>query len=121
MKAPACSEDFEFEIEAALPIGLTGDGQRSMHTNIIGRISKGSVRVGDAVFVPWRDGSWRRVAVLSIMTPHDAPSMFPDVLTADAYGKFACCLSLRVPPDQTAEIDFHGRPKLRGTGYDSEN
>ena len=47
MKAPACSEDFEFEIEAVLPIGLTGDGQRSMHTNIIVRISKGSVRVGE--------------------------------------------------------------------------
>jgi len=43
------------------------------------------------------------------------------VLTADAYSKFACCLSLRVPPEQTAEIDFHGRPKLRGTGCDPEN
>jgi len=114
MKAPDSSEDFEFAIEAVLPIGLTGEGQRSMHTNIIGRISKGSVRVGDAVFVPWKDGSWRRVAVMSVMMPHDAPSMFPDVLTADAYGAFACCLSLRVPPDQADQIDFAGRPQLRG-------
>jgi hypothetical protein len=114
MKAPDCSEDFEFEIEAVLPIGLTGEGQRPMHTNVIGRISKGSVKVGDAVFVPWKDGSWRRVAVLSFMTPHHAPSIFPDVLSADAYGSFACCLSLRVPPSESHQIDFEARPKLRG-------
>ena len=75
-----CSDDFEFRIEAVIPVGLKGEGQRPMHTNVIGRIARGSVKVGDLVLVPWTNGGWRPIAVKGLMTQHDAPDRFPEEL-----------------------------------------
>jgi len=97
--------DFEFQIDGVFPIGLAGEGQRALHTNVVGRIVKGSVRVGDLVCVPWKGGGEGRVAIKGLMAEIGASRLFPEALTASSNGSQVCCLSLSLPPHESNRID----------------
>ncbi len=100
--------NFEFRIEGITPVGLDGDSQRPTHTNVVGRILKGSIAVGDLVQVPMKTGGSRKAAVKWLMVEFSAPERAPRTLTAEDHGKYVCGISLRIPPDEAALIDPNG-------------
>jgi len=56
----------KFQVLKAIPIGLTGDGQRPQHTNLIGRLIADNFTQGDLVRISMKDGSVRTVQLIGI-------------------------------------------------------
>lgn len=54
---------FKLKIENVIPIGLDGEDQRPIHTNMVGRIVSGVLEPDELVDVPVKGGEYSRVAV----------------------------------------------------------
>jgi len=92
-----------FVVRQSIPIGLNGDSQRSMHTNLVGRLMEGCFKVGENVSVPLKDGNTKSVQLIGISVPADwahahKSSKFPESITADPAKDITIALSVRIRP-----------------------
>ncbi len=92
-------ERFKFGIEDVIPIG----SKRHGHTNVIGRILKGYLFPGDLVWLSFKDNSTKQYAVKGVQIAGESTE--PEYLSSQSHGQSICCLSVRTPPGDAADID----------------
>jgi hypothetical protein len=98
-----------FLVLESVPVGLDGDGQRPLHTNLVGRVMEGCFKVGEMVSVPLKDGTLASVQLISISVPvdwakaHKTP-IFPESMTADSATDIVIALSVRIRPQDAGTV-----------------
>ena len=92
---------FYFKPLEVMPIGLTGIGQRSMHTNLIGKIIQGNFIVGNPLFITMKDGTTQRVFSKYLAIGRHLVNRFSEENKNDY-----CAIALSLHPSKAHLIDI---------------
>lgn len=98
-----------FAVFESIPIGAEGDGQRAMHTNLIGELRKGKLATGDTVSIQMKDGKRASAKLQAIQLPFEwskanGVSPFPLEIRIDDIEGQSIVLSVRLPPGQAQDV-----------------
>ena len=92
---------FELALQYIMPIGLTGDGQRSIHTVLAGTILSGALNLQDSLYFFLNDGSIQQAGI-RIIAASIAERRLPKVVSSVSVEEnwFACDVAISFHPSK---------------------